>query len=80
MSKLRIGSKLQLGKKTYKVTRCDGAYRRCRICQEHNKCVPCINPDPTVDNSTVGTTWNQRMCSEQLPKNGYLKPCTNQDN
>lgn len=79
MSKLRIGAKVTIGKRTFKVTKCDGAYRRCRICQEHNKCTPCINPDPTIESTTVGTTWNQRMCNEQLPTNGYLKPCTTQD-
>lgn len=76
MSKKRVGSKITIGQKTYKVTKCDGAYRRCRICQEHNTCVPCVNPDPTIENSTVGSQWNTRMCSEQLSKDCYLKPCT----
>lgn len=77
MSKLRTGQTVTVGERKYKVTRVDGAYRRCRICQENNKCLPCTNPDPTIENATVGSVWNQRMCNEQLPKDAYLKPCTN---
>lgn len=78
-SKLRIGQTVTIGERKYKVTRVDGAYRRCRICQEHNSCLPCFNPDP-VKSTTVGEIWNKDMCDQQLPKDAYLKPCTNLDN
>ena len=79
MSKLRNGQKIKIGEKTYKVIKCDGAYRRCRICQEHNGICPCINPDPTIQNATVGKQWNTKMCSEQIQNDCYLKPCTTSD-
>ena len=71
MSKLRAGQKLEIGTKKYRVTRAKNKNIRCRVCQEHNKCCPCVNPDPTVDNPIV---WTPKDCHEKLPDNAYLHP------
>jgi hypothetical protein len=71
MSKLRVGQNLEIGTKKYRITRAKNKNIRCRVCQEHNKCVPCVNPDPTVDNPIV---WTTKDCHEKLPDNAYLHP------
>ena len=71
MSKLRAGQKLEIGTKKYRVTQAKNKNIRCRVCQEHNKCCPCVNPDPTVDNPIV---WTPKDCHEKLPDNAYLHP------
>ena len=75
-SKLKKGETVEIDGKKYKVQVCDGAYRRCRVCQEHNGICPCINPNPTVDNQLE---WSQQRCVNTIPPNCYLKPCGDQD-
>ena len=71
MSKLRAGQNLEIGQKKYRITRAKNKSIRCRVCQEHNKCCPCVNPDPTIDNPIV---WTPKDCHEKLPDNAYLHP------
>ena len=71
MSKLRAGQKLEIGTKKYRVTRAKNKNIRCRVCQEHNKCCPCVNPDPTVDNPIV---WTPKDCHEKLYESTYPYP------
>lgn len=71
MSKMRAGQKLEIGTKKYRVTRAKNANIRCRVCQEHNKCCPCVNPDPTIENPIV---WTTKDCHQKLPDNAYPYP------
>lgn len=69
--KIKEGESVTVNGKQYQVTACDGAYRRCRICQDHNTCLPCVDPDPTRE-----AEWSQMKCASSIPNNCYLKPCT----
>lgn len=71
MNKLKPGANIEIGQKKYRVTRARDAQRRCMICMQHNKCLPCVNPDPTVDNPTV---WTNADCHDKLPIDCYLFP------
>lgn len=71
MSKMRAGQNIEIGTKKYRITRAKNSKLRCRVCQEHNKCVPCVNPDPRPDNPTI---WTPRDCHEKLPSNAYPYP------
>ena len=70
------GQLIKINNKTYQITEVDGVFRRCRICQEVNGCIPCFNPDPTLGNPNQ---WTKKDCTELIPENCYLKPiCGNQ--
>ena len=71
MRKLTPGQNIEIGTKMYRVTRAKNKNIRCRVCQEHNKCVPCVNPDPTIDNPIV---WTTKDCTKKLPDNAYPYP------
>ena len=65
------GSKLNINGKSYIVTEVVNKSIRCRVCQEHNKCIPCFNPDPKVGSDWK---WSTQICKNTIPDNCYLKP------
>ena len=67
--KLKDSEHVTINDKRYKVTKACDSKIACRLCQEHNKNIPCA-PSGQVNNEA----WNRKKCKEMLMSNCYLKP------
>lgn len=69
--KLKPGQNLEIGERRYRITRAKNHKLKCTMCQLHNKCIPCFNPDLKVDSKRL---WSKKECNEKLKSDCYLYP------
>lgn len=66
--KLKEGEHITLNDKRYRVVKACDSKIACRLCQEHNKEIPCA-PAGQVNNPV----WNRHKCKDIILANCYLK-------